>query len=212
MFFDPSPAHLPSFPEKLDILLTWSITSLQHGDHRPYAAVSLLRYWRNQEEERAIRRGRDGPDDFIQDQLFDWLDASDIAVNPANLNSVALVFGQLVKQGLFSYPRYIQRLIARGEQGLDSNKVCTMTSHSFRTKPVLRTTSLATEASFAGYHYTILLPHSLHNVRSLCMARGLAKHPRTPTNVRSGKKFASCCLNYSMVSTASASLGGRLLT
>ncbi|KAI0093156.1 hypothetical protein BDY19DRAFT_989824 [Irpex rosettiformis] len=119
-FFDPSPAHLSSFSGKLDILLTWSVTPLQHGDHRPYAAVSLLRFWRDQEEERAIRRGRDSPYDFIQDQLFEWLDSSDITADPANLHSVALVFGQLVKQGLFSYPHYIQRLIARGERGLDN--------------------------------------------------------------------------------------------
>ncbi len=123
LFFERSPDHLASFPEKVDILLTWSVTPLQHGDHRPYAAVSLLRFWCLQEEERAIRRGRESPHDFMQDQLFDWLDSSEIAADADNLHSVALVFGQLVKQGLFSYPQYIQRLIARGEQGLDYTQV-----------------------------------------------------------------------------------------
>lgn len=123
LFFERSPDHLASFPEKVDILLTWSVTPLQHGDHRPYAAVSLLRFWCLQEEERAIRRGRESPHDFMQDQLFDWLDSSEIAGDADNLHSVALVFGQLVKQGLFSYPQYIQRLIARGEQGLDYTQV-----------------------------------------------------------------------------------------
>ncbi|KAI0344762.1 hypothetical protein BDW22DRAFT_1354912 [Trametopsis cervina] len=121
-FFDAGSDDKASFPRKLDILLTWSITPLQYGDHRPYAAVSLLRFWRDKAEERAIRRWRDSPDDFIQDQLFAWLDSSDVAADLTNLSSIALVFGQLVKQGLFSYPQYIQRLIARGEQGLDGNQ------------------------------------------------------------------------------------------
>lgn len=109
---------IPSFTRKLDILLTWSVTPLQYGDHRPYAAFSLLSCWRDKAEERALRRGRDSPDDFIQDQLFDWLDSSDVAADNANVPNVALLFGQFVKHGLFSYPKYVQRLIARGEQGL----------------------------------------------------------------------------------------------
>ncbi|KAI0688045.1 hypothetical protein BC835DRAFT_1419486 [Cytidiella melzeri] len=122
VFFDPSSDYLATFPGKLDILLTWSVTPLQHGDHRPYAAVSLLRFWRGRAEERAVRRGRDSPDNFIQDQLFDWLDSSDVAADATNLPCIALLFGQLVKHGLFSYPHYIQRLVARGEQGLDCSQ------------------------------------------------------------------------------------------
>ncbi|KAI0675055.1 hypothetical protein C8Q78DRAFT_1010248 [Trametes maxima] len=108
----------PSFSRKLDFLLTWSVTPLQYGDHRPYAAACLLQLWRNKAEERAIRRDAPSPDEQIQDLLFDWLDSSDVAGEVGNLPAVALLFGQLVKHGLFSYGQYMQRLIARGERGL----------------------------------------------------------------------------------------------
>ncbi len=122
-FFDDVAEDSPAFTRKLDTLLTWSVTPLQYGDHRPYAAASILRFWRGRAEERAIRRDRDSPDDFIQDHLFDWLDSSEAASDAANLSSIALLYGQLVKPGLFSYPKYIQRLIARGEVGLSSSEV-----------------------------------------------------------------------------------------
>lgn len=117
-FFDGINEPSPAFSHKLDILLTWSVTPLQYGDHRPYAAVSLLQCWRDKAEERAIRRDRASPDGNVQDYLFDWLDTSEVAGDENNLASVALLFDQLVKHGLFDYGLYIQRLIARGEQGL----------------------------------------------------------------------------------------------
>jgi mediator of RNA polymerase II transcription subunit 12 len=58
------------------------------------------------------------PEEFIQDQLFDWLDSSDMASSETNVPMVAFTFGNLVECGLFSYANYIQRLIARGEPGL----------------------------------------------------------------------------------------------
>ncbi|KAI0633322.1 hypothetical protein C8Q77DRAFT_1217758 [Trametes polyzona] len=119
--FDDSSEISPSFSRKLDFLLTWSVTPLQYGDHRPYAAACLLQIWRNKAEERAIRRDAPSPDEQIQDLLFDWLDSSDVAGDPGNLPAVALLFGQLVKHELFSYGQYMQRLIARGETGLSYN-------------------------------------------------------------------------------------------
>ncbi|KAI0356240.1 hypothetical protein OH77DRAFT_1401364 [Trametes cingulata] len=116
--FDDNSDISPSFSRKLDFLLTWSVTPLQYGDHRPYAAACLLQIWRNKAEERAIRRDAPSPDEQIQDLLFDWLDSSDVAGDPGNLPAVALLFGQLVKHELFSYEQYMQRLIARGETGL----------------------------------------------------------------------------------------------
>ncbi|EMD32061.1 hypothetical protein CERSUDRAFT_162114 [Gelatoporia subvermispora B] len=118
-FFDDS---TESFPRKLDTLLTWSVTPLQYGDHRSYAAASLLRLWRDRMEERAVRRDAPSPDEPIQDHLFDWLDTSDVAADPGNILSVSLLFGKLVKSGLFSYLEYVQRLIARGETGLSVNE------------------------------------------------------------------------------------------
>ncbi|CCM03316.1 uncharacterized protein FIBRA_05444 [Fibroporia radiculosa] len=118
MFFDTSSETQTTFSRKLDILLTWSVTSLQYGDHRPYAAACLLREWRKKVGERAIRHEAASPDEYIQDEVFDWLDTSSDAAEPENLPAVALLFGQLVKHGLFSYQGYVQRLIARGELGL----------------------------------------------------------------------------------------------
>ncbi|KAK0226153.1 hypothetical protein IW262DRAFT_1457387 [Armillaria fumosa] len=106
---------------KLDMLLTWSITPLQFGDHRPFAAITLIRNWRQRAGERALRREDRSPDEFIQDQLFSWLDSSEVAGDPKNIRAVALLFGKLIQRELFSYGSYIQRLIARGEQGLSFN-------------------------------------------------------------------------------------------
>lgn len=121
--FDDNSEISPSFSRKLDFLLTWSVTPLQYGDHRPYAAACLLQIWRNKAEERALRRDAPSPDGQIQDLLFDWLDGSDVAGESGNLPAVALLFGQLVRRELFSYEQYMQRLIARGETGLSFGDV-----------------------------------------------------------------------------------------
>ncbi|KAJ7782856.1 hypothetical protein B0H16DRAFT_1494639 [Mycena metata] len=112
-----------AFGDKLQMLLTWSVTTLQFGDHRPFAAVTLIRNWRDKVGDRATRRDFPGPDEFLQDHLFDWLDTSDIAGDPQNLRAVAILFGKLVKDDLFSYAVYIQRLVARGESGLSYSEV-----------------------------------------------------------------------------------------
>ncbi|KAI0068850.1 hypothetical protein BV25DRAFT_1904185 [Artomyces pyxidatus] len=110
-YFPSTPSSTPSklFTHKLDRLLTWAVTPLQYGDHRPYAAVTLLRRHRA----RAARRVLDA-DSGVQDMLFAWLDAAPRAHLPA----VALLFGELIREGMFEYAAYVQRLIARGEQGL----------------------------------------------------------------------------------------------
>ncbi|KAF8909882.1 hypothetical protein CPB85DRAFT_1435527 [Mucidula mucida] len=103
---------------KLDLLLTWCITPLQFGDHRPFAAVTLIYNWRQRASARSIRRECTSPDEFLQDELFTWLDCSDVAGDPKVIRTVSLLFGKLVQRQLFSYERYIQRLVARSEPGL----------------------------------------------------------------------------------------------
>lgn len=122
-FFASDQYDSSTFIVKLDMLLTWSVTPLQFGDHRPFAAVTLIRLWRDRAGDRATRRDFTPPDDFLQDQLFDWLDSSDVAGEVENIRGVALLFGKLVKHELFSYASYIQRLIARGESGLSFTEV-----------------------------------------------------------------------------------------
>ncbi|KAH8119597.1 hypothetical protein DFH11DRAFT_1501865 [Phellopilus nigrolimitatus] len=107
-----------SFTNKLSLLLSWSVCRLQYGDHRPHAAVTLLRRWRDKTEERASRRDIASPTSVIQDELFNWLDTSEKAANERELSAVSLLFGEMIQKDLFSYDRYIQRMIARGETGL----------------------------------------------------------------------------------------------
>jgi len=113
----------PEFIGKLDLLLTWSVTPLQYGDHRPYACVTLLRAWHEKAAKRATRRDYTPPDEFIQDRLFDWLDSSDVAGDPKHIREVSLLLENLIQNDLFSYANYIQRLIARGEPGLSFSEV-----------------------------------------------------------------------------------------
>ena len=121
-FLEPPPDDT-FFALKVDRLLTWSVTPLQYGDHRPYAAVALLHRWCDRAGERATRRDFTSPHELLQDLLFDWLDGSSVAGDPGNLRAVALLYGELVKWELFSYAKYIQRLIARCELGLSYTEV-----------------------------------------------------------------------------------------
>lgn len=115
---DTSFDDMDSFSTKLNMLLTWSITSHQYGDHRPYAVASLLFLWMHRMEDRAMRRGWPSPDEILQDKLFEWLDTSDVVTNANNLSAMAVTFSELVFRGIFSYSKYLHRLIARGENGL----------------------------------------------------------------------------------------------
>jgi Eukaryotic Mediator 12 subunit domain len=116
-----------SLCERIGLLLVWSVTPLQYGEHRRYAVTSLLRQWKDKRDERALRRDSvldpDGNDDFLQDYLFDWLDSSDVARDPQNLSAIALLYHELIRHNLFSYTKYTQRLIARGDVGLSTTNV-----------------------------------------------------------------------------------------
>ena len=59
----------------------------------------------------------------LHDYLFDWLDTSEVAADSANLRCVSALFGKLVKDGMFDYAAYIQRLVARSEPGLSCSEV-----------------------------------------------------------------------------------------
>jgi mediator of RNA polymerase II transcription subunit 12 len=122
-FFELVVDYSPEFVEKLNLLLTWSVTPLQYGDHRPFASVTLLRGWCDKALKRASRRDCPPPDEFMQDRLFDWLDLSDVTGEPKNIRAVALLLDNLIQNEVFSYNNYVQRLIARGEPGLSFNEV-----------------------------------------------------------------------------------------
>lgn len=114
-FFPCNTADNPStssFYDKLDTLLTWCVTPLQVGPHRTYAAVTLLSQYRQRTARREMSLAA------LQDHLFDWLDTNDVASESGNLRAVSALFGKLVKDGLFDYAAYLQRLVARGEESL----------------------------------------------------------------------------------------------
>lgn len=117
-----APARCPVFARKVERLLTWAITPLQYGDHRPYAAATILQRWR----ERLAPRSRSSDQDTLQDLLFEFLDANE--PNGQSLPAIALLYGELVKGGVFSYELYVQRLIARGEPGLSFSDVRSLLS------------------------------------------------------------------------------------
>ena len=91
-----------------------------------------MHIWRKQAEDYAIKHDHPFPDEFIQDQIFDWLDSSS---DSTDVPAIAILLGQLVQHDLFSYAMYIQRLISRGETGLSFAEVrhifciCTVTSY-----------------------------------------------------------------------------------
>jgi len=119
-FFPCNTADNPStssFYDKLDTLLTWCVTPLQVGPHRTYAAVTLLSQYRQRTARREMSLVA------LQDHLFDWLDTNDVASESGNLRAVSALFGKLVKDGLFDYAAYLQRLVARGEESLSYAQV-----------------------------------------------------------------------------------------
>ncbi len=123
VFFDFNIDDAKNFARKIDVLFTWSVTPLQYGHHRPFAAVSLLSAWQEKLSERAHRRDLISPQEFLQDRLFDWLDLSPAARAEESINAVTLLYGTLIERGLFCYATYIQRLVARGESGLSLAEV-----------------------------------------------------------------------------------------
>ncbi|KAG9085643.1 RNA polymerase II mediator complex subunit, partial [Ceratobasidium sp. 392] len=111
--------------QKLSVLLTWAVTPSQYGTHRPYLACSLL--------------ARRAEGTRWQEGIWRWLDESDevraigswekdentLLSAGANgedggknvwhsRDAVALLVGELIEKGLFSYGWYMQKLIARG--------------------------------------------------------------------------------------------------
>ncbi|CAE7226860.1 unnamed protein product [Rhizoctonia solani] len=111
--------------QKLSVLLTWAVTSSQYGSHRPFLACSLLArrsegtrwqegIWRwldESEEVRAVGTLENERDQGLPSSAgID--DGSKIMWH--SRDAVALLVGELIEKGLFSYGWYMQKLIARG--------------------------------------------------------------------------------------------------
>lgn len=83
----------------LPVLFTWASSPAQHGLHRPFLVGTLLQ-----------RRGEEG--EALQDALIDWLELDDPSVSS---RGAARLLGELGRIGLFSYGRFLDRVLARGE-------------------------------------------------------------------------------------------------
>ena len=113
------------FWDRVYVLLDWSVTPLQYGDHRIYAVANVLRQSKEKLDEQLSLRDPSCPrgDSLFQMRLFEWLDTSKIVGELENRRTVAPLLTRLIKLGLFSYPQYTQRLIARGDVGLGPQTV-----------------------------------------------------------------------------------------
>lgn len=97
------------FEEKVFILVNWAMGLYQLGIHRPYAVYTMLKKWLEWHED---TRPHEHFDFFPI--LYKWLDTSPAAQSPNNILAIGISFGELTRQGLFSYGRYLNTLIARG--------------------------------------------------------------------------------------------------
>ncbi|KZO95835.1 hypothetical protein CALVIDRAFT_598893 [Calocera viscosa TUFC12733] len=104
------------FDDSLKLLLTWAVSRFQYGDHRPYAVASILRKWMDDAKLQAIRqKGKVKPADMLQDRLFVWLHTYPVQSLESDIPAIAILVGELIRRGVFSYARYVQELVARGE-------------------------------------------------------------------------------------------------
>ncbi|CAE6538597.1 unnamed protein product [Rhizoctonia solani] len=111
--------------QKLSVLLTWAVTPSQYGSHRPFLACSLLArrsegtrwqegIWRwldESEEARAVGTWENEREENVPSSA--GIDDGSKVVWQSR-DAVALLVGELIEKGLFSYGWYMQKLIARG--------------------------------------------------------------------------------------------------
>ncbi|KAH7339351.1 hypothetical protein B0J17DRAFT_705466 [Rhizoctonia solani] len=111
--------------QKLSVLLTWAVTPSQYGSHRPFLACSLLArrsegtrwqegIWRwldESEEVRAVGTWEDEREEGVPSSA--GIDDG-AKIMWQSRDAVALLAGELIEKGLFSYGWYMQKLIARG--------------------------------------------------------------------------------------------------
>jgi len=93
---------------KVFILLNWAMGLFTLGNHRAYGVYTLHNLWVEQYNEQPHL-----PFDFFP-ILYAWLDTAAASKQEENAIAIGIVYGELTRQGLFSYGRYLQNLIAHG--------------------------------------------------------------------------------------------------
>ena len=129
------------FEEKVVVLLNWAMASFQLGIHRAYSVHTLLTMWRELFEDHQSRNARPAQIDFFP-ILYRWLNTSEAAKSRHSSQAIGITFGELTRQGLFSYGRYLQTLIAEGHSAR-SRRPGQSPSHHLR---ILRSLPIFVEA------------------------------------------------------------------
>ncbi|WVF69703.1 hypothetical protein IAT40_004482 [Kwoniella sp. CBS 6097] len=99
--------------EKIFILLNWAMGLFQLGSHRPYAVYTILKHWHEQHEDHQSKQSLPNVIQFFP-ILYKWLDTTAAARKEENVQAIGITFGELTRQGNFSYGQYLQALIAKG--------------------------------------------------------------------------------------------------
>ncbi|KAK4684962.1 hypothetical protein P7C73_g5195, partial [Tremellales sp. Uapishka_1] len=108
-----SSLDITKLEEKIFILLNWSMGLFYLGGHRPYAVHTLLLMWVELHDEHRAKLPKPTKMDMFP-ILYNWLDSSKTAQQNKNILAIGITFGELTRQGMFSYGRYLQTIIARG--------------------------------------------------------------------------------------------------
>ncbi|KAI9312669.1 hypothetical protein BX666DRAFT_1985405 [Dichotomocladium elegans] len=111
-----------SVQQIVNVICRWATSESRHGDWRPYLVASILLHWCVQN---LARRN------ILQDALMKWLDLeidseqtmAECDENEHNENhvdeelkpAVILLFDTFIRMELFSYQKFLLRLIARGD-------------------------------------------------------------------------------------------------
>lgn len=99
--------------DKTFVLLNWAMGMYQLGVHRAYAVHTLLTVWGDLHEKYQAKQSKVSHIDFFS-ILYKWLDTCEAPRKGENAFAIGTTFGDLTRQGLFSYRRYLQVLIANG--------------------------------------------------------------------------------------------------
>ena len=105
--------------DKIFVLLNWAMGLFQLGVHRAYAVDTLLTIWLNIYNRTQSKLPSPKPLDLFP-ILYKWLDISDAARSGDNAFAIGITFGDLTRQGLFPYDRYLKELIAQGHSARSS--------------------------------------------------------------------------------------------
>lgn len=121
--------------EKLRTMLIWSTTTWRSGHHRPFAGAQLLYLFSQTKKTNFSRHGKIPPSVQKVDLgtfLLKWISevessmqqreegnntsrrSSLAATQSIDVSCLITLIGETVRLGIFSYPKYLQRLTARG--------------------------------------------------------------------------------------------------